>query len=285
MHTAGQKMTNKKNKIDTYIGMCRELLGSLFFPARCLVCNEILEPEIAKSGIHPACKNKLYPILGAVCMHCGRPIGNYNSGKRETKYEITYEPADEVAYETAKEYCRDCIIKGYNRNSAIKQAKSLYIYKGAIKKSMYRFKYSNQREYADFFAREAMKKYGAWMKQAGIEVIVPVPMYLPKQRRRGYNQAECFANRLSACVDIPVNTKIVRRILDTRPQKELDDKQRKENLKKAFQSAGNVVQYKCVLVVDDIYTTGSTAEAVARELIKEGAHRVYVMTVCIGGDV
>ena len=270
MRTAGQKMTNK---IKSYLEMGRELISSLLFPARCPVCDEILEPEDVKKGIHPACENKLYPILGAVCMHCGRPIGGDNPFSKEYEYEST------------KEYCYDCVAKGYDKQSSIRQAKALYLYKGAIKTSMYRLKYSNKREYARFFAKYAVKRYGAWMRRMGIEVIVPVPMYLPKQKKRGYNQAECFANEISKRIAIPTDVNMVRRVMDTAPQKGLGEKQRKNNLKNAFQKGKNVVQYSCAMVVDDIYTTGSTAEAVAQELIKQGTHRVYLMTICIGGDM
>lgn len=263
MLTAGQKMTNKMKK---YMEMGRELFSSLLFPKRCPVCDEILEPEEAKTGIHYACESKLYPILGAVCMHCGRPIGD-------------------ESHEKVKEYCYDCLEKGYHLDSVISQAKSLYLYKGAIKKSMYRFKYSNKREYAVFFAQRAVAQYAGWMKKAGIDVIIPVPMYSGKQRKRGYNQAEVFAEQLSKYTGVPMAANLVCRVRDTAPQKQLTSAQRRNNLKNAFQIRENVVQYSCAMVVDDIYTTGSTAEAVAQQLIKRGLHRVYLITVCIGGDM
>jgi len=245
------------------------VIASALFPPRCLVCDEILEPEESKKGIHLACENKLYPIYGAVCMHCGRPFGDRNAKKQKL-------------YENTREYCFDC--EG-RRFSSITQGKSLYLYKGAIKKSMYRFKYSNKREYATYFAQQAVKQYGNWMQKNGIEVIVPVPMYPQKQRRRGYNQAESFAKELGRLTGLPVDTRCVRRVEDTKPQKTLDPTQRKNNLKNAFQTGKNVVQYTCAMVVDDIYTTGSTAEAVAQELIKQGTRKVYLLTVCIGGDM
>ena len=263
MLTAGQKMMNKIKK---YLEFGRELLSSLLFPKRCPVCDEILEPEETKKGIHSACESKLYPILGAVCMHCGRPIGDEN-------------------HESSKEYCYDCIRNGYHVKSFITQAKSLYVYKGAIKKSMYRLKYSNKREYGDYFAKRAVEKYAWWIKQAGIDVIVPVPMYKRKQRRRGYNQAEVFASKIAGYAGIKMDANLVCRIRDTAPQKQLTSTQRRNNLKNAFQKRKNVVQCGCAMVVDDIYTTGSTAEAVAQQLIKQGIHRVYLMTICIGGDV
>lgn len=254
------------NKIKRYLEIGRELFSSLLFPKRCPVCDEILEPEEAKKGIHSACEGKLYPILESVCMHCGRPIGDEN-------------------HEVIKEYCYDCKRNGYDVHSFITQAKSLYLYKGAIKKSMYRLKYSNKREYGDYFAKRAVEKYAWWTKQTGVDVIVPVPMYKRKQRRRGYNQAEVLAREIANYTGIKMDTNLVRRVRDTAPQKQLTSIERKNNLKNAFQKGKNVVQYNCAMVVDDIYTTGSTAEAVAQELIKQGIHRVYLMTVCIGGDM
>ena len=270
MLMAGQKIMINFIK---YIEIGRELLCSLLFPKRCLVCDEILEPEEVEKGIHTACENKLYPVIGAVCMHCGRPFGKEIQNYKQNEYEC------------ALEYCFDCIKKGYHRKSNIIQAKALYLYKGKIKTSMYRFKYSNKREYGEFFAKEVSKRYESWIKQLGVEVLVPVPMYERKQKRRGYNQAVCFAKQISKYIGIPVDTNLVQRVVDTAPQKGLNENERKNNLKNAFQMSESVVQYSCAMVVDDIYTTGSTAEAVAQELIKRGTRRVYLMTICIGEDM
>ena len=270
MLTAGREMT-----INIYIKLGRELLSSLFFPSRCPVCDEILSPEEKKNGIHPTCESKLYFIQGAVCMHCGRPIGQRNPNQKQLKNHI----------ESTREYCHECMRKGYNRQSNIEQAKSLFLYAGAIKQTMYRFKYSNKREYASFFAKRVMKQQVSWLKRIGAEVIIPVPMYERKQKLRGYNQAESFAKELAAQTGIPYETKLVKRVRNTTPQKGLSEVERKNNLKNAFQISKSIVQYQCVVVVDDIYTTGSTAEAVAQELIKRGAHRVYLLTICIGEDM
>ena len=204
--------------------------------------------------------------------------------------------------DSSVEFCQECVRKKYvlittpassakysyhenNFKTSVVQAKALYMYRGAIKKTMYRFKYNNRREYAEFFAKEAYLRYGKWLQQKGIDVIVPVPMYLPKQRKRGYNQANVFARELSKWMKIPVDEGLVCRIRDTTPQKELNDIERKNNLKRAFHNKKSIVQYSHILVVDDIYTTGSTVEAVAEELIKLGARKVYVLSICIGGDM
>lgn len=293
MPTAGRKMTKNKKSFYKMVKAGGEQLCSLLFPPRCPVCEEILEPEEINQGIHTMCKSKLYPLTGTSCMHCGRPLGNVDMDNTRKFYD------EYLEYPLGQEYCYECQSKGYvssyskvgsdpkipkNNISAIQQGKALYLYRGDIKKTMYRFKYSNKREYAAFFARKAVEKYGDWLIQNQIEVIVPIPMFAAKKRKRGYNQAESFARALASITGIPVDTKLLVRVKDTTPQKELNDIERKNNLKNAFQKGKSIVQYRHVLVVDDIYTTGSTAQAAATELIKIGVHHVYFMSICIGGD-
>lgn len=285
----------KNRAFQKWLHSSRERILFLLFPPRCPICDEILTPEETEKGIHLACENKLYPVKGAVCMHCGRPLG---------QSKIPYKKRNEYEYmemESTYEYCRECqrryvgnyallrqgLPSAHNVHklhavSAIAQAKALYLYKGAVKKTMYRLKYANKREYTNFFAKQAMEYYGEWLR--GMEVIVPVPMYGPKKKQRGYNQAESFAIELSKFMGIPVNKDCVVRVKDTTPQKELSDIQRKNNLENAFQKGKNIVQYSHVLVVDDIYTTGYTAEAVATELRKQGVRHIYMLSICIGGN-
>ena len=115
-----------------------------------------------------------------------------------------------------------------------------------------------------------------------IEAIVPVPMYSKKERYRGYNQAALFGRALSEKMDIPCIPRLMIRVKDTRPQKELNGRERENNVKNAFQSSDNVVKYKRILIVDDIYTTGNTIDAVSFLLKKAGAEKVYFLTISIG---
>ena len=110
-----------------------------------------------------------------------------------------------------------------------------------------------------------MQRWENWMREKRIEAIVPVPMYSKKERYRGYNQAALFGRALSEKMDIPCIPRLMIRVKDTRPQKELNGRERENNVKNAFQSSDNVVKYKRILIVDDIYTTGSTVEAAAAE--------------------
>lgn len=229
-----------------------EEIVSLVFPRRCPVCDEVL---MAGKYICEDCRKKLYFIKEPVCKKCGKTLE-----------------------QEQQEYCSDCVRKKH----FFVQGKAVFAYQKEMKKSMYRFKYSNKREYADFYAAEAAKLYSGWVKHREIEVIVPIPMYFWKKRRRGYNQAEVFARRLGKQLHIPVTGKIVKRIRNTRPQKELNDVERKENLKKAFKIAPDIVKYRKILLVDDIYTTGSTMDAVAEVLLEAGVKEVYFICVCIG---
>jgi predicted amidophosphoribosyltransferase len=91
-----------------------------------------------------------------------------------------------------------------------------------------------------------------------------------------------FARALSIETGIPMDAHLVVRTRNTTPQKELNEKARRENLKKAFQSVTNIVEYKRVLLVDDIYTTGSTIDAVAEVLLAAGVQSIFFICVSIG---
>ena len=243
----------------------KEGLLQILFPPRCVVCDEILEAELMRCGrrIHSDCERKLYPVGSNVCFRCGKPLAS-----------------------EAQEYCFDCKKKLAGRKPLYcRQGRSVYVYKGVVRKSIYRFKYSNRREYARFFAEEAARYYTDWSEQIGVEAIVPVPMYDRKKRRRGYNQAEMIARELACIWGVPLEKNAVKRIRNTKPQKLLSDEERKNNLKKAFQARKFIVKYKKILLVDDIYTTGSTVEAVACELMRCGVEQVFFLTLCTGEGI
>ena len=193
-------------------------------------------------------------------MHCGRPV-----------------LSDLV------EYCFDCEKKKKRGDKdTFFQGKSLLLYKGVVKQTMYRFKYSNKREYGTFFAELAMEKWGEWLFRCEIDAIVPVPMFRRKKRMRGYNQAEVFGRELAKYLRVPMDRNVVIRKKDTRPMKELNDIERENNLRNAFQIARNIVKYKKILLVDDIYTTGSTADEVSRVLLEAGVEKIYLLSICMG---
>lgn len=240
--------TQKKN----IVWKIKELGLGFLFPRRCPICDEIA--PVGKK-ICPDCKKRVKYVGDQTCMRCGKPV--------ETSWT---------------EYCYDCSRKRHEFD----QGKSVFLYSDGMKESMYRFKYQNKREYADFYAEEAVSLYWRWIEEHRPEVILPIPMYEAKKKLRGYNQAEVFARALGREMDIPVESHFVKRIRNTVPQKKLNDIDRKKNLKGAFKIRPNIVKYKKVLLVDDIYTTGSTIDAVANELKMAGIEQIYFLCISIG---
>lgn len=110
---------------------------------------------------------------------------------------------------------------------------------------------------------------------------MPVPIHRNKRIKRGYNQAEVMAQAISRQTGIPV-VPLVERTVDTLPQKELTPEKRAKNLKNAFKVRKNGVKFKRILIIDDIYTTGATVDAMAGILLDRGIDEVYCLYGCIG---
>lgn len=227
---------------------------SFIYPPRCVICDDVMENDRL---ICTKCREKVHPLTDGICLGCGRKI-----------------------YDKRKEYCRSC--EGKKRYFA--SGKICFEYEGDIKESIHRFKYVNRREYARYYAKAAAKLYGEWIKRMGIDLITFVPMHERKKLYRGYNQAEVFARYLGKECGINVK-KTVERVKNTSAQARLDYKKRKNNLLNAFKIKSDIVQYNYILVVDDIYTTGSTMNEVSRILKKSGAKEVYSLCIAAGGDL
>lgn len=149
-----------------------------------------------------------------------------------------------------------------------------------MRMAMYRFKYSNVRSYAKVFTRDAMSSYGKWLRSLDLDGVIAIPMYLPKQRRRGYNQAEVFAKMIARELQVPYYGDYVIRGRNTAPQKNLNDVERKNNLKNAFKIRKSDVKLRKVLLIDDIFTTGSTMNGVAEVLSETGVKEIYCLCIC-----
>ena len=104
-------------------------------------------------------------------------------------------------------------------------------------------------------------------------------------RKRGYNQAELLAKQLSECMGIPMEKDVLYRIKKTQPLKEMDGEQRHRNLQGAFAVSKAWNPCQNVLLIDDIYTTGSTIERAAGILKKAGVENVYFLTLSIGQGI
>ena len=154
-----------------------------------------------------------------------------------------------------------------------------------MKTAMYGLKYGNRRYFAEVFAKDMAKRHARWLAGLGVDMVLPVPMHAAKKRQRGYDQAEELAKALCREAGLPFSGKTLVRTKKTLPQKELNDTDRRKNLKNAFKIPQNSVKSNGVLLVDDIYTTGATIDACAEALKNAGVREVYAMTVVVGQGI
>lgn len=201
-----------------------------------------------------SCLKHLPLVLEPKCVKCGKPV-----------------PEGETL-------CHDCTVIAH----AFTEGMGIFLYNEVMRKSMHKFKYLGRKEYGRFYGMAAWiygkEKLKAWNPQ----VIVPIPVHISKKRERGYNQAEVISDVLGHYMNIPVSKDALKRCTKTVAQKELTMEQRRENLKGAFAVTGVPFPWKRVLLVDDIYTTGSTVDSVAQEMKKYGIDEIYSLSICIG---
>lgn len=142
-----------------------------------------------------------------------------------------------------------------------------------------RFKYNSHwplgRLLATLLGRWLSHRYADGLPRPTL--LLPVPLSRRRLRQRGYNQAAMLAEWLAAQIDITCNGQVIQRVLDTPAQQGLSAKARKRNLRQAFCVADSApLQGRHVALVDDVLTTGATAQALASLLLKAGARRVDV---------
>lgn len=229
------------------------ILG-IFFTNTCPLCGQTI--AFHAKGACRECSEKIRYVREPRCQKCGRPLGDM----------------DQIM-------CEECTKRKHYFDAGV----CLYEYSGQIKESIYEFKYKNRREYGDFYAEEAVKIYGKLLKQWNLNAIIPVPVHKEREIERGYNQAAEFGQALAGRTGIPIRKNILIRTKKTERQKELTDIMRYLNLKNAFSIDCNAMEgLRNVLVVDDIYTTGSTVDACSAVLKKAGAENVYFLCISAG---
>jgi ComF family protein len=145
-------------------------------------------------------------------------------------------------------------------------------YEGRLRDAIHALKYDGRRSLA--------RPLGALMRACGSRVlesadlVVPVPLHVRRERARGFNQAEDLAHALG----LPVSRALKRR-RHTQSQTDLPAEQRHSNVRNAFRLRwGADVRGKCIVLVDDVSTTGATLDACARVLLKGGAREVRALT-------
>lgn len=234
-----------------------KLLAGVIYPERCVVCGRVL-PAGEDNSICQGCTSKAELVKSPFCMKCGKPL--LGDG----------------------EFCMDCMKK----ETSFICGRAVFVYNKYIKKSIQEFKYHGRVEYAEFYARKMSEVYGDWIKSISPDALIPVPIHINRQLKRGYNQSVIIADILGKLTGIQVIHNLLVRSKDTIPQKELSDSERKDNLHGAFDIVKESLELyqnvKCVIIIDDIYTTGSTIEECSYALGYAHIENIYFLCTCIG---
>lgn len=240
------------------MGQLSEYVLNMVYPRRCALCHEIAMPK--GQLVCPGCYTKVSVIQEPKCKYCGKKL-----------------------MVEEQESCFDC---SKREHTWFEQGVALWDYTDTMRTSIAKFKYHARREYADFYAQEFVREYADYMERLELDAIIPVPVHWTRYIQRGYNQAEVLADRIGCKIGVPVYSDLLLRKRKTIAQKQLDDHQRAHNLEGAFMIAKNYINsmdgLNSVMIIDDIYTTGSTINACAKTLKKTGVRSVYFGVLCIG---
>ena len=237
-------------------------LAELLYPSDiyCISCGRPLEAGRPYS-LCGDCMAEFSFAEGRVCAICGRPL----------RKNVASAPRDSCAAPAAEKLCVRCS----RERPPYKKGYACTSYGLWEKGVLYRFKYGNQAYYGDKLAE--MLYDMLVMRSAGpFDCIVPVPVHKKRLAVRGYNQAEVLAEGLAKRLGIPVLSQALVRSRSTAAMKTMSRAERKDNVKNAFRTGTATVSGKQVLLVDDILTTGSTAEACTQVLLDAGAASVSI---------
>lgn len=231
----------------------KELILDSIFPDRiyCISCGNLIEKSFS-FGICGECMEKISWIKGSTCIRCGK----------------------EVEYEGIT--CTDCRTK---EDTSIDKGFLCTVYKDIEKRIIHGLKYGNK----PFLAKNIAEIMYAKIKneKPDINGIISVPMYEKKEKLRGYNQADLIAEELAKITGMDNIKGLLIRNSDTKPMAKLTAEERKRNVENAFSVVINdkITKFKMdelkLLLIDDVYTTGSTAEACAYALKNAGVSKVY----------
>ncbi len=265
-----------ETKTQALLGRTVKILQRAIFPSKCYICNRLYHPPAKTIGkpltlsghfaqlmdrfLCPACAQDFIPIESPMCTQCG-----YLFKSREADDHL----------------CGACLAAP----GRFARARAAGVYHSTLTAVIHRFKYQAKIEMSEPLGQLLWATFRQHWKEKDIDLIVPVPLYRKRLRKRGFNHAHLIMkewSRMAPEIVMPRIAKknILERIRRTESQTALGSKQRLVNIKNAFRvSDGSMVTDKRILLVDDVYTTGATANECARVLTKAGANQVDVLTL------
>lgn len=229
-------------------------IADLIFPPRCITCDNLLERH-GPLPFCPPCLDGIRFIRSPLCPRCGVP------------FPVT---------EGEDHLCGDCL----TAEKPYAVARAVGRYEETLLTAIHQFKYRGRTGIGEILGRiMADFAAGIWDMKV-FERIVPVPLHRKRLRERGFNQAVILARELSKRFDIPLDFTSLRREVFTPPQVGLGREERSANVHGAFSARHpERITGRRILLVDDVYTTGSTLAECARVLLRANAETVTVLTL------
>jgi ComF family protein len=244
-------------------------LSCALFPAPCALCGRSLL-RLTRVPICDSCAAAPVPQTGDLCTRCGESLELAN---------LSLESQPESDH-----LCRPCRLAAPDFARALAYGR----YEGPLRELVHLLKYKGMQPVARLLGRMLAESLQELSPSAPRQMLViPVPMYGSKQRQRGFNHAELLARAAIAEMHrrdpqwkLRLQPAMLRRVRSTASQAGLTIAKRRQNLRGAFLVPKPArLKGQHVLLVDDIYTTGATARACSRVLLRAGAASVYVVTV------
>lgn len=235
------------------IKLKRALLELLYpNPINCCICG-----REAKEVVCSSCLAAIEYLEGRVCLKCGKGL------------------EDDYIYSL----CPDCMRDNKNFDMAF----SCFNYRGMGKDIIHKLKYEDCRDVSYVLARLMHQKLKD--EKISFQAVVPVPIHRNKLETRGFNQSWLIAQRISELTGAAL-WDCLERTKETTEQFKLDKVHRMLNVHDAFciNLLYNGIKYDDIVLVDDVYTTGSTADECSRVLRKHGVQRIYVITAATGSN-
>ncbi len=213
------------------------------FPRRCAVCGSVVGHC---EKLCSDCENLIEPIVEKRCKRCGLP----------------------------KHKC-ECKRYAYHFRAVV----SPFINKDSAQRGIYGFKFGKNRDAAEFFAYYIAKNVKEQLCDVNFDCVTVVPMHPQKRRITGYDHAEILARAVAREMGLPFK-RLLKKTVKNKTQHTLNAQERFSNVKNAYKAKKNIPS--CVLLVDDIKTTGATLDECSRRLMLAGCDDVYCATAVIG---
>jgi ComF family protein len=234
--------------------MLMKALLDILFPALCHGCKAFI-PDAGELHLCAGCLSDSPVVSSPHCIICGRPF-------------LTEGGIDHR--------CGGCI----NELPSFAAARAAVLFEGPVRELIHRFKYGKKVQHSRPLALLAAGELEEFVTASAADLVIPVPLHVKRLRERGFNQAVLLGEILAKKWRLPLSRNNLNRNRWTEPQINLNAAQRRHNVRGAFAvKDATAVRDRRIILLDDVYTTGSTVSECARTLKTEGAAEVFVVTI------